>query len=127
MNSNIKYNQVLEEDENENKNENSIEYNNICIICYEKYENEIIFKCSHSICLICYEKLLNSKDNIVCPVCRDLIETLSSTLENINDFNNILQENNQNDEINHRTFRCLMKFCYFIVIYFIIMIIIIFV
>jgi hypothetical protein len=48
-----------------------------CIICFEEYTANImpiILNCNHKLCLICYEKILNTKNNVLCPICRNLIE-----------------------------------------------------
>ena len=48
-----------------------------CIICFEEYtENNIpiILNCNHKLCLICYEKILDTRHNVLCPICRSNIE-----------------------------------------------------
>ena len=48
-----------------------------CIICFEDYTPNnmyIILSCNHKLCLICYEKILNTKNSIACPLCRNIIE-----------------------------------------------------
>ena len=48
-----------------------------CIICFEDYTPNnmyIILSCNHKLCLICYEKILNTTNNVLCPICRNIIE-----------------------------------------------------
>lgn len=48
-----------------------------CIICFEEYTaniTPIILDCNHKLCLICYEKILNTRNNVLCPICRNIIE-----------------------------------------------------
>jgi len=76
---------------NEEKKDSYIMINeNNCVICFEVIDSHyyIIFDCNHSICLFCYEKILNIHDEIICPLCRAVIE-----INNCNN-NNILEIDN---------------------------------
>jgi hypothetical protein len=66
-----------------------------CIICFEDYNDIIIFDCSHTICLVCYEKILNS-NNPKCPVCRSDIDIINNIINN-----NIIEET-QTDTNNYK-------------------------
>lgn len=50
-----------------------------CPICFEIYniDNIVIFDCKHFVCIECLEKLylsLRKKQDLVCPMCRNVIE-----------------------------------------------------
>ena len=47
-----------------------------CPICFEDSTNMIIFECNHTICIECLEKIFWSqgKSNILCPICRHIVE-----------------------------------------------------
>ena len=47
-----------------------------CPICFEDSINMIIFECNHTICIECLEKIFWSqgKANILCPICRHIVE-----------------------------------------------------
>ena len=50
-----------------------------CPICFEIYniDNIVIFDCKHFVCIECLEKLylsLRKKQDLLCPMCRNLIE-----------------------------------------------------
>ena len=50
-----------------------------CPICFEIYNIDgiVIFDCKHFVCIECLEKLylsLRKKQDLVCPMCRDVIE-----------------------------------------------------
>lgn len=46
--------------------------NNICPICYENYNNNIIkFNCKHNVCKNCYNMMIKYKK--LCPLCRQQI------------------------------------------------------
>jgi len=39
-----------------------------CIICFEEYNNFVIFPCNHKVCVVCYPKLNR------CPLCNQELE-----------------------------------------------------
>ena len=52
--------------------------NQECIICYNEYnmENAIIFDCNHHICVACYQRIINISDDVLCPLCRRIVDRI---------------------------------------------------
>lgn len=54
-----------------------------CPICFEDSVNMIIFECNHTICIECLEKIFWSqgKSNILCPICRHIVEQYPNAIQ----------------------------------------------
>ena len=70
---------------------------NLCIICYDSYPTAILYPCRHSsLCIYCASKL------IVCPLCRENIETVgyNNNHQNSGDYVNNYNNGSVNDNVN---------------------------